>query len=140
MTLIVGWILSIVCTLTYLWDPIVTSWCIKAVLTLCLGTSFVCYVKIFFILPHNQIQVLDHFPQRQENQPHSVQHGAIQKGSVCYIVGADDIGCFLPAVAYNRSFDTSARNATVGLPCKGIYRHFSCFKLLFKPVIVLLED
>ena len=69
MTLIVGWILSIVCTLTYLWDPIVTPWCIKAVLTLCLGTSFVCYVKIFFILPHNQIQVLDHFPQRQENQP-----------------------------------------------------------------------
>ncbi|CAH3123853.1 unnamed protein product [Porites lobata] len=53
MTLIVGWILSIVGTLTYLWDPIVTSWCIK----------------IFLILRHNQIQVLDHFPQRQENQP-----------------------------------------------------------------------
>ena len=69
MTLIVGWILSIVGTLTYLWDPIVTSWCIKVGLPVCLVTSFVCYVKIFFILRHNQIQVLDHFPQRQENQP-----------------------------------------------------------------------
>ncbi|XP_073240213.1 olfactory receptor 4D10-like [Porites lutea] len=69
MTLIVGWILSIVSTLTYLWDPIVTSWCIKVGLPVCLVTSFVCYVKIFFILRHNQIQVLDHFPQRQQNQP-----------------------------------------------------------------------
>ena len=69
MTLIVGWILSIVGTLTYLWDPIVTSWCIKVGLPVCLVTSFVCYVKIFFILRHNQIQVLDHFPQRQQNQP-----------------------------------------------------------------------
>ena len=55
-------------------------------------------------------------------------------------MSADDIGCFLPAVAYNRSFDTSARDATVGLPCKGIYRYVSSFKLLFKPVAVLLED
>ena len=69
MTLIVGWILSIVGTLTYLWDPIVTSWCIKVGLPVSLVTSFVCYVKIFVILRHNQIQVLDHFPQRQENQP-----------------------------------------------------------------------
>ena len=69
MTLIVGWILSIVSTLTYLWDPIVTSWCIKVGLPVCLVTSFVCYVKIFFILRHNQIQVPDHFPQRQQNQP-----------------------------------------------------------------------
>ena len=69
MTLIVGWILSIVGTLTYLWDPIVTSWCMKVGLPVCLVTSFVCYVKIFVILRHNQIQVLDHFPQRQENQP-----------------------------------------------------------------------
>ena len=69
MTLIVGWILSIVGILTYLWDPIVTSWCVKVALSVCLVTSFVCYVKIFVILRHNQIQVLDHFPQRQENQP-----------------------------------------------------------------------
>ena len=69
MTLIVGWILSIVVILTYLWDPIVTSWCVKVALSVCLVTSFVCYVKIFFILRHNQIQVLDHFPQRQQNQP-----------------------------------------------------------------------
>ena len=80
MTLIVGWILSIVCTLTYLWDPIVTSGCIKAVLTLCLGTSFVSfYVKIFFILPHNQIQVLDHFPQRQQNKPVSLNIARYRK-------------------------------------------------------------
>ena len=69
MTLIVGWILSIVGTLTYLWDPIVTSWCIKVGLPVCLVTSFVCYVKIFFILRHNQIQVLDHFlKDRRTNQ------------------------------------------------------------------------
>ena len=69
VTLIVGWILSIVDILTYLWDPIVTSWCIKVALSVCPVTSFVCYVKIFFILRHNQIQLLDHFPQRQQNQP-----------------------------------------------------------------------
>ena len=69
VTLIVGWILSIVVLLTYLWDPIVTSWCVKVALSVCLVTSFVCYVKIFLILRHNQIQVLDHFPQRQQNQP-----------------------------------------------------------------------
>ena len=68
MTLIVGWILSIVVISTYLWDPIVTSWCVKVALSVCLVTSFVCYVKIFFILRHDQIQVLDHFPQRQQNQ------------------------------------------------------------------------
>ena len=69
MTLIVAWILHILGILAYLWDPIVTSWCIKVAVPVCLLTSFVCYVKIFFILRHNQIQVLDHFPQRQQNQP-----------------------------------------------------------------------
>ena len=69
MTLVVGWILSIVGILAYLWDPIVTSWCVRVALPVCLVTSFVCYVKIFVILRHNQIQVLDHFPQRQQNQP-----------------------------------------------------------------------
>ena len=69
MTLIVGWILCIVGVLAYLWDPIVTSWCVRVALSVCLVTSFVCYVKIFFILRHNQIQVLDHFLQRQMNQP-----------------------------------------------------------------------
>ena len=69
MTLIGGWILCIVGVLAYLWDPIVTSWCVRVALSVCLVTSFVCYVKIFFILRHNQIQVLDHFLQRQQNQP-----------------------------------------------------------------------
>ena len=55
-------------------------------------------------------------------------------------MGADDVGFFLPAVPYNRSFDTSARDATIVLPCKGIYKYLSSFKLLFKPVAVLLED
>ena len=55
-------------------------------------------------------------------------------------MGADDIGCFLPADPYNRSFETSARDATIALPCKGIYPYVSSFKLLFKPVAVLLED
>ena len=79
MTLIVGWILSIVGILTYLWDPIVTSWCVKVALSVCLVTSFVCYVKIFLILRHNQIQVLDHFPQRQQNQPVPVNMARYRK-------------------------------------------------------------
>ena len=33
-----------------------------------------------------------------------------------------------------------SEGATVGLPCKGIYRYVSSFKLLFKPVALLLED
>ena len=79
MTLIVGWILSIVVILTYLWDPIVTSWCVKVALSVCLVTSFVCYVKIFLILRHNQIQVLDHFLQRQMNQPVSLNIARYRK-------------------------------------------------------------
>ena len=55
MTLIVAWILHILGILAYLWDPIVMSWCIKVVVPVCLLTSFVCYVKIFFILRHIQI-------------------------------------------------------------------------------------
>ena len=55
-------------------------------------------------------------------------------------MSADEIGSLLPAVSYNPSFDTLARDATIGLPCKGIYRYRSSFKLLFKPVAVLLED
>ena len=79
MTLISGWILSIVGILAYLWDPIVTSWCIKVALSVCLVTSFVCYVKILIILRHNQIQVLDHFLQRQMNQPVSLNIARYRK-------------------------------------------------------------
>ncbi|CAH3123869.1 unnamed protein product [Porites lobata] len=55
MILIVAWILHILGILAYLWDPIVMSWCIKVAVPVCLLTSFVCYVKIFFILRHIQI-------------------------------------------------------------------------------------
>ena len=79
MTLIVGWILCIVGVLAYLWDPIVTSWCVRVALSVCLVTSFVCYVKIFVILRHNQIQVLDHFLQRQMNQPVSLNMARYRK-------------------------------------------------------------
>ncbi|CAH3123875.1 unnamed protein product [Porites lobata] len=54
MTLIFAWILHILGILAYLWDPIVTSWCIKVAVPVCLLTSFV---------------LLDHFPKRQQNQP-----------------------------------------------------------------------
>ena len=79
MTLIVGWILCIVGVLAYLWDPIVTSWCVRVALSVCLVTSFVCYVKIFLILRHNQIQVLDHLLQRQMNQPVSLNMARYRK-------------------------------------------------------------
>ena len=79
ITLIVGWILCIVGVLAYLWDPIVTSWCVRVALSVCLVTSFVCYVKIFLILRHNQIQVLDHFLQRQMNQPVSLNKARYRK-------------------------------------------------------------
>ena len=55
MTLIVAWILHILGILAYLLDPIVMSWCIKVAVPVCLLTSFVCYVKIFFILRNIQI-------------------------------------------------------------------------------------
>ena len=79
MTLIGGWILCIVGILAYLWDPIVTSWCVRVALSVCLVTSFVCYVKIFLILRHNQIQVLDHLLQRQMNQPVSLNMARYRK-------------------------------------------------------------
>ena len=79
MTLIVGWILSIVGILTYLWNPILTSWYMKVAVSVCLVISFVCYVRIFFILRHNQIQVMDHFLQRQMNQPVSLNIARYRK-------------------------------------------------------------
>ena len=52
---------------------------LKVAVSVCLVTSFVCYVKIFFILRHNQIQVLDHFLQRQMNQPVSLSMARYRK-------------------------------------------------------------
>ena len=64
----------------------------------------------------------------------------IQKGSIQCTVGAGNIGYLLSAVRYSCSFNTSKGDTFIYLPCFAIYRYFSVFKLVVKPVSVLLED
>ena len=57
ITVIALWILSIVGACTYLWNPLITSWCTYIIIALCLVTTIFAYTKIFLTLRHNQIHV-----------------------------------------------------------------------------------
>ena len=68
------------------------------------------------------------------------EHSSIQKGSVQCTLGAGNIDYLLSAVWYSSSFETSERDDFIHLPCSAIYGYLSVFKLIIKPVVVLLED
>ena len=55
-------------------------------------------------------------------------------------MGAGNVGYLLSAVPYSCRFNTSKGDAAIYLPCQGIYRYFSVFELVVKPVSVLLEE
>ena len=68
----------------------------KVAVSVCLVISFVCYVKIFLILRHNQIQVLDHVPQRQQNQPVSLNIARYRNVSAALWVQMTLVVSYLP--------------------------------------------
>ena len=67
ISLIVFWLLSIVSS--FILSGIqISSWLSRVGFSLCLVTSTLCYIKIFFTLRHNQIHVHNQFSQGQPSQ------------------------------------------------------------------------
>ena len=64
VTVISFWVLSILITAGYYWDPRIKLWCYFLGICVCLVTSVFAYTKIFFTLRRNQIQM----HQRQPSQ------------------------------------------------------------------------
>ena len=64
VTVISFWVLSILITAGYYWDPRIKLWCYFLGISVCLVTSVFAYTKIFFTLRRNQIQM----HQRQPSQ------------------------------------------------------------------------
>ena len=65
ITVIVIFILGLICASTYFWNPLITTWMTSVGLILCLITSIFCYTKIFISLCHSQVQVQDQVSQGQ---------------------------------------------------------------------------
>ena len=65
ITVIVIFIVGLICASTYFWNPLVASWIASVGLLLCLITSIFCYTKIFISLCHSQVQVQDQVSQGQ---------------------------------------------------------------------------
>ena len=66
--LILIWLVAIVFTMMYFWDPRITSWYGSIGLFVCLTSSSVAYTKIFLKLRHHQTQVLSEIPQQRRTQ------------------------------------------------------------------------
>ena len=63
------WIMSVVASISFLVNHLVTIWYGYLVIPLCLVTSIASYTKIFLKLRHHQIQVQGHIQQEQPSQP-----------------------------------------------------------------------
>ena len=68
VTLVVLWVLSIVGSAMCFLNHHITLWCITIGLPLCLVISVFSYIKIFFVLRHQQAQVQNHVHQGQPSQ------------------------------------------------------------------------
>ena len=136
ITAIGFWILFTVGTSTLFSNS--PSYIVTAV---CLVTTIFAYTKILFSLRHNQIHVENHVAQGQASQAgNSTEHSSIQKGSVQCHVGAGNIGYLSSAARCSGGFDTSTRDDFIDIPRQRIYFYFNLFKLVVKPVAILLED
>ena len=62
------WVVSIIGTAMYFFNPRIIFWYINIIGILCLATSVLSYTKIFLILRHNQIHALGHLFQGQPSQ------------------------------------------------------------------------
>ena len=96
-------VLSIVFTLMYFLNRKITLWYITIGISLCLVCSVSSYVKSFFVLHHNQIQVKNNVHQTEQYD--STEHSAIQKDSVQCTVGAVSFSCLLSTMLYSAGFE-----------------------------------
>ena len=68
VTVISLWVLSILITAGYYWDPRIKLWCYFLGISVCLVTSVFAYTKIFVTLRRNQIKAKNHMSQTQPSQ------------------------------------------------------------------------
>ena len=133
LTVTVFWAVSIVVGTTYLGNPRIIKWYSYITILLCLVTSIFSYTKIFLTLHHNQIQVRNHVSQGQPNKAIPLNIARCRKAvSNALWVQVTLVACYLP-------HDIAlALTAPKGLPWSAIYAYFILFKLVIKPVALLL--
>ena len=68
VTVISLWVLSILITAGYYWDPRIKLWCYFLGISVCLVTSVFAYSKIFVTLRRNQIKAKNQMSQTQPSQ------------------------------------------------------------------------
>ncbi|CAH3030669.1 unnamed protein product [Porites evermanni] len=115
-----GWIQSVVGASTSFLNPLIFLSYQYINTAFCLVTTICAYTKIFMSLRHNQIHGQNHVLQGQSSQANILNKARYRKAvySALWVQG----------------------DAFIYLPCFAIYRYFSVFKLVVKPVSVLLED
>ena len=93
----VFWVVPIVGTTMYFWNPLITSLYGNIVIPLFLVTSIFSYTKIFLTLRHNQNQVQNHAPQGQASQAIPLNIARYRKAvSSALWVQVTLVVCYLP--------------------------------------------
>ena len=93
----VFWVVSIVGTTMYFWNPLITSWYANIGMLPCLATSVFSYTKIFLTLRHNQNQVQNHASQGQPSQAIPLNIARYRKAvSSALWVQVTLVVCYLP--------------------------------------------
>ena len=94
ITVIVIFILGLICASTYFWNPLITTWMTSVGLILCLITSIFCYTKIFISLFRSQVQVQDQVSQGQTSLNTARYRKAVF--GALYIQVVSVVICYLP--------------------------------------------
>ena len=94
ITVIVIFILGLICASTYFWNPLITTWMTSVGLILCLITSIFCYTKIFISLCRSQVQVQDQVSQGQTSLNTARYRKAVF--GALYIQVVSVVICYLP--------------------------------------------
>ena len=91
------WIMSVVASISFLVNHLVTIWYGYLVIPLCLVTSITSYTKIFLKLRHHQIQVQGHIQQEQPSQliPLNIERYRKAVSSALW-VQCTLVACYLP--------------------------------------------
>ena len=96
ISLIVFWLLSIVSSLLFAGIEII-SWLARVGFSLCLVTSTLSYIKIFFSLRHNEIHVHNQFSQGQPSQAPPMNIARYRKAVYSALwVQVTFVVCYLP--------------------------------------------
>ena len=88
------WVVCILSSTTFFWNPFTTFWCATIVVSLCLVTSIFSYTKIFFKLRHHQNQAQD---LQQPNQTNPLNIARYRKAvSSALWLQLTLVACYLP--------------------------------------------